>query len=97
MWLFKNFGWSAQDKMQQSPETPKPPRKRTPVKKQPSVWFEPASKLSHIPDDLGNLHSAVEALQKRLASLEQEWQDLLEHLSQQEDSMDSTQEEEEQN
>ena len=81
----------------ENPPTPKAPKKRAPVKKQPTVWFEPASRLSRTPDEIENLHSAVEQLQKRLALLEQEWQELLEHLSQHEDSMDSTQEEEELN
>lgn len=77
--------------------TPKTPRKRTPVKRQPSVWFEPASKLSLTPEavDPIKLQEAVNSLTRRLNSLEAEWQELLEHLSEQEVFTDCTQDEEE--
>lgn len=78
--------------------TPITPKKRASVKKQASqLWSEVPSRLSHIPPDLEKLQQAVERLQKRLASLEDEWAHFLEHLSDQEDSMGSTQEEEEMN
>ena len=77
--------------MEQTPQTPK---KRTPVKKQASIWQDPRSKPLPTQVDLESLQQAVEQLQKRQTSLEEEWSDFLEHLSEQEGSMDSTQEEE---
>lgn len=86
--------------MQQHPtptSTPKTPRKRTPVKKEPTIWFEPASKLSATPLDLESISQAVKQLRERQHYLEEEWHNLLERLQEQEDSMDSTQEEDETN
>jgi len=77
---------------------PTTPKKRAPVKRtKEQLWSAAPSKLSHIPPDLEKLHEAVNSLQKRLNSLEQEWQEVLEHLSEQADSMESTQEEDEMN
>lgn len=81
--------------------TPKTPRKRTPVKKQASVWFEPPSKQLHTDLDmealLVKLQEVVNSLTKRLNSLETEWAEILEHLSGQEDFTDCITEEEEMN
>lgn len=82
------------------PETPKAPRKRTPVKKQASVWFEQQSKPSAMEPDtatLIKLQEAVNSLTKRLNSLETEWHQLLEHLSEQEDITEVITDEEEMN
>lgn len=77
---------------------PKTPKKRAPVKRtQEQLWSAAPLKLSHIPPDLASMQEAVNSLQKRLNCLEQEWQDLLGHLLEQEDSMESTQEEDEMN
>jgi len=77
---------------------PKTPKKRAPVKRQASVAFEPEfkpasslwsrapSRLSHIPLDLEELTQHVQLLQKRVKSLEEEWLQLLERLSEPEDS-----------
>lgn len=79
--------------------TPKPSRKRAPVKRQASVWFEPASKLSLTPEEVDpiKLQEAVNSLTKRLNCLEVEWQELLEHLSELEDFTALTPDEEEMN
>lgn len=91
---------------------PKTPKKRAPVKRQASVAFEPSefipashhplwskapSKLSHIPQDLDELMQRVQQLQKRVKSLEEEWLQVLGHLSQQEGSTECITDEEEMN
>lgn len=87
--------------MQDGVEDVKPvktPKKKAPVKRQASVvfednnppfkspWSKAPSRLSHIPLDLEELTQHVQQLQKRVKSLEAEWLQLLERLSEQEDS-----------
>jgi len=79
---------------------PKTPKKRAPVKREASVhpaWSNLPSRLSHIPPDLEKLQQHVDLLQKRVNSLEQEWLQVLGHLSEQEDFTECSQEEEEMN
>jgi len=79
---------------------PKTPKKRAPVKRESSVhpeWSKLPSRLSHIPPDLEKLQQHVDLLQKRVNSLEQEWVQLLEHLSQQEGSTECITDEDEMN
>lgn len=65
----------------------KTPKKRAPVKRTASIlWSE---KHPEETNDV-NLLQLVKQLQKRLSSLEQEWQDLLEHLSLHEASEEDT-------
>ena len=73
------------DALKKSVCLPSTPKKRAPRKEKSQVWSEAPSKLSHIPGDLQDLWQAVKQLQERLESLDQEWQDLLDHLSEQED------------
>jgi len=64
------------------------PKKRAPVKRTASVafepWFEQQSKPSNTLPDHEKLMHLVQSLQKRVNSLEDEWQQVLEHLSEQE-------------
>ena len=77
---------------------PKTPKKRAPVKRtQEQLWSALPLKLSHIPPDLEKLTQAVKSLQERVHSLEDEWRQVLEHLSEQEVSTDSINSEEEMN
>lgn len=83
---------------EQLPVTPKLPKKRAPVRRQPSVlWSEQPSKLLHTDQTDGNTLLLVKQLQERLIYLEHEWQHLLEHLSEQEDSTEYITDEEEKN
>ena len=84
---------------EKNPESfPKTPKKRAPVKRtKEQLWSAAPSSLSHIAPDLASMQRAVSQLQERLHLLEQGWEELLERLSEQEDSMDSTQEEDEMN
>jgi len=79
---------------------PKTPKKRAPVKREASVhpaWSKLPSKLSHIPPDLEKLTQHVELLQKRVKSLEEEWLEVLGHLSEQEDFTECITDEDEMN
>lgn len=77
-------------------DTPKP--KRTPVKRtKEQLWSALPSEQSPIQQDLEKLREAVSSLQKRLNSLEEGWEELLEHLCEQEDITECTQEEDEMN
>jgi len=62
-----------------------------------SKWSNLPSKLSHIPVDLEELTQHVQSLQTRVKSLEEEWLQVLGHLSEQEDSTEYITEEEEMN
>ena len=68
---------------------PKTPKKRSPVKRQASVLWEQNELQEHTRDE--HILQVVSQLQKRLSLLENERQELLEHLSQQEDSEELTQ------
>lgn len=80
---------------------PKTPKKRAPVKRTASVafepWYEAQSKPYNTLPDPEKLMQHVQSLQKRVLSLEDEWQQLLEHLSEQEVSTDYINSEDEQN
>lgn len=80
--------------MQEPPtpvSTPKPPKKKAAIRRtQPQQWFAPQSEpLPSIHEDI---HEVVSSLIKRVNSLEEEWQEVLEHLSQPEGSMESQEE-----
>lgn len=80
---------------------PKTPKKKSPVKRQASVafepWYEQQSKQSNTHPDHEKLTHLVLSLQKRVLSLEDEWQQVLEHLSEQEGSTDYINSEDETN
>lgn len=80
---------------------PKTPKKRAPTKRTASIafepWFEQQSKPYSTLPDHEKLTHLVQSLQKRVHSLEEEWQQVLEHLSEQEGSTDFISDEEETN
>lgn len=80
----------------QEPPTPfKSPKKRAPIKKQASICLEsPSEPLS---SEVARLKQLVKQLQERQAFFERDLSSLLELLSEQEGSSESTQEEEEMN
>lgn len=79
-----------------SPVTPKTPKKRAGLTRtQPQLWLEYPSKQQASEQE--KLLEVVNLLTKRLNFLEQEWEELLVHLSGQEDSMESCPSEDEQN
>lgn len=61
------------------------PRKRQLKRTQPQQWQEHPSSQD-LWAALERLQQAVDSLQKRLSSLESEWEEVLEHLSQHADS-----------
>lgn len=84
--------------MQEPPTPGTPVKKRTAIKRtQPKLWQEQSLGLSVPQGQAEKLQQAVDLLEKRVHYLEQEVQELLELLSEQEDSTDYTQEEEEMN
>lgn len=94
--------------MQEPPtpsNTPSTPKKRAAIKRtQEKLWSALTSEqlpTVNLTDRymvlLQSTQEAVESLTRRLDSLEGEWVEVLEHLSQQEDGMDHTESEDEQN
>lgn len=81
----------------QTPLTPDTPKKKTPVKRtQPKQWS--ALPLNHSPSlDPESIQTDLDQLRKRLLSLEHAWDQFLEHLSEQEDSMEHITDEDEPN
>lgn len=85
-------------KSMENGQMPQTPKKRTPVKKQSSIWQAPTpTKDPSTPTDASNHGWQIKRLQERLDLLERDLSCLVEHLSQLEDSTDCTQEEDEMN
>jgi len=75
------------------------PKKRAAVRRtQPKLWSEQQSEPSPTdPETVTKLQKAVNSLTKRLTCLEDEWQQVLEHLCEQEGTTECTTDEEEMN